>query len=113
MARNTGWDRPSSTPSSSRLGIRADIAEIREAIAEVHIHMCMVGGSHPVVYEADWERVEEGLVYPFHHNHDNIDILSNGLRLFSLVFTTLIAFSTPTGVLRCPSMATQVRYFYF
>ena len=66
MARNTGWDRPSSTPSSPRLAIRADIAEIREAIAEVHIHMCMVGGSHPVVYEADWERVEEGLVYPSH-----------------------------------------------
>ena len=93
--------------------LRVDIAEMREAIVEVHIHTRMVGGSHLVVYEADWERVEEGLVYPLHHNHDNIGILSNGLWLFSLVFTTLIAFSTPTGVLRCPSMATQVRYFHF
>ena len=41
--------------------IRADIAEIREAIAEVH--MRMVGGSLLVVYEADWERVEEGLKF--------------------------------------------------
>ena len=57
--------QPSGTGLPARLllpvlqHIRADIAEIREAIAEVH--MRMVGGSLLVVYEADWERVEEGL----------------------------------------------------
>ncbi|KAK7677069.1 hypothetical protein QCA50_019967 [Cerrena zonata] len=41
--------------------LREDIAEIREAIADVH--MRMVGGSLLIIYEADWERVEEGLKY--------------------------------------------------
>ena len=41
--------------------IRTDIAEIREAIAEVH--MRIAGGSLLVVYEVDWERVEEGLEF--------------------------------------------------
>ena len=59
--------QPSGTGLPARLllpvlqHIRADIAEIREAIAEVH--MRMVGGSLLVVYEADWERVEEGLKF--------------------------------------------------
>ena len=59
--------QPSGTGLPARLllpvlqRIRADIAEIREAIAEVH--MRMVGGSLLVVYEADWERVEEGLKF--------------------------------------------------
>ena len=59
--------QPSGTGLPARLllpvlqHIRADIAEIREAIADVH--MRMVGGSLLVVYEADWERVEEGLKF--------------------------------------------------
>ena len=59
--------QPSGTGLPARLllpvlqHIRADIAEIREAIAEVH--MRMVGGSLLVVYEADWESVEEGLKF--------------------------------------------------
>ena len=59
--------QPSGTGLPARLllpvlqHIRADIAEIREAIAEVH--MRMVGGSLLVVYEADWERIEEGLKF--------------------------------------------------
>ncbi|TBU29318.1 inositol polyphosphate kinase [Dichomitus squalens] len=39
--------------------MREDIAEIREALAQVH--MRMVGGSLLIIYEADWERAREGL----------------------------------------------------
>ncbi|RPD68539.1 SAICAR synthase-like protein [Lentinus tigrinus ALCF2SS1-7] len=39
--------------------LREDIAEIRAALAEVH--MRMVGGSLLIIYEADWERAREGL----------------------------------------------------
>ncbi|KAL1947162.1 hypothetical protein VTO73DRAFT_14123 [Trametes versicolor] len=39
--------------------LRDDIAEIRDALAEVH--MRMVGGSLLVIYEADLERAREGL----------------------------------------------------
>ncbi|KAI0792629.1 SAICAR synthase-like protein [Abortiporus biennis] len=39
--------------------LRQDIADIRDALSQ--IHMRMVGGSLLVVYEADWERAEEGL----------------------------------------------------
>ena len=59
--------QPSGTGLPARLLLpvlqhfRTDIAEIREAIAD--FHMCMVGGSLLVVYEADWERVEEGLKF--------------------------------------------------
>ena len=41
--------------------LRADIAEIREAVAKVH--MRMVGASLLIVYEADWDRCREGLKY--------------------------------------------------
>ncbi|KAI0081412.1 SAICAR synthase-like protein [Panus rudis PR-1116 ss-1] len=39
--------------------LREDIAEIKEALAELHFRM--VGGSLLIVYEADWARAEEGL----------------------------------------------------
>ncbi|KAI0373134.1 SAICAR synthase-like protein [Pilatotrama ljubarskyi] len=39
--------------------LREDIAEIRAALAEVH--MRMVGGSLLIVYEADWEKARAGL----------------------------------------------------
>ena len=50
--------------------LRVDIAEIREAIAEVH--MRMVGGSLLVVYEAGWERVEEGLKFLIEDDEDEM-----------------------------------------
>jgi 1D-myo-inositol-tetrakisphosphate 5-kinase/inositol-polyphosphate multikinase len=40
-------------------GVRVNIAEIRDALARVELRM--VGGSVLVIYEADWERAEEGL----------------------------------------------------
>ena len=39
--------------------LREDIAEIRAALAEVHLRM--VGGSLLIIYEADWARAREGL----------------------------------------------------
>ncbi|EJF56298.1 SAICAR synthase-like protein [Dichomitus squalens LYAD-421 SS1] len=39
--------------------MREDVAEIREALAQVH--MRMVGGSLLIIYEADWGRAREGL----------------------------------------------------
>ena len=38
--------------------LREDIAEIRAALAEVHLRM--VGGSLLIIYEADWARAREG-----------------------------------------------------
>ncbi|TFK87124.1 hypothetical protein K466DRAFT_565563 [Polyporus arcularius HHB13444] len=40
--------------------LREDIAEIRAALAEVHMRR-MVGGSLLIIYEADWECAREGL----------------------------------------------------
>ena len=68
--------QPSGTGLPARLllpilqHIRADIAEVREAIADVH--MRMVGGSLLVVYEADWERVEEGLKFLIEDDEDEM-----------------------------------------
>ncbi|KAK7040898.1 hypothetical protein VNI00_009494 [Paramarasmius palmivorus] len=54
---------PSGLPAKLLLpileNIKADIAEIREAFAA--IEMRMVGGSLLVIYEADWEKAEEGV----------------------------------------------------
>ncbi|KAK7677061.1 hypothetical protein QCA50_019959 [Cerrena zonata] len=72
VASSSSSPQPTSLPSSgtglpARLllpileYLREDIAEIREAIADVH--MRMVGGSLLIIYEADWERAEEGLKY--------------------------------------------------
>lgn len=41
------------------LGIREDVAEIRDACTS--IEMRMVGGSLLIIYEADWARAEESL----------------------------------------------------
>jgi 1D-myo-inositol-tetrakisphosphate 5-kinase/inositol-polyphosphate multikinase len=41
------------------IGIRDDIVALRNAFEQVHLRM--VGASILIVYEADWERVEEGL----------------------------------------------------
>ncbi|KAI0739221.1 SAICAR synthase-like protein [Daedaleopsis nitida] len=50
--------------------LREDIAEIRAALAEMHLRM--VGGSLLIIYEADWERAQEGLKWMEEHpDHDD------------------------------------------
>jgi len=41
--------------------LREDVAEIRQALSEIHLRM--VGGSLLIVYEADWNQAREGVKY--------------------------------------------------
>ncbi|RDX47392.1 SAICAR synthase-like protein [Lentinus brumalis] len=51
--------------------LREDIADIRAALADVH--MRMVGGSLLVIYEADWARAREGLKWLEEEEEDDED----------------------------------------
>lgn len=58
-------ESPPYLPRSSLLpileGVREEIADIRETLADVEIRM--VGASLLIVYEADWARAEEGIKF--------------------------------------------------
>lgn len=41
--------------------VREDVAEIRQALSQVEVRM--VGASLLIIYEADWERAQEGLMF--------------------------------------------------
>ena len=51
--------------------LKQDIAEIRAALAQVH--MRMVGGSILVIYEADWQRARDGVKWLEEHAQDEDD----------------------------------------
>ena len=51
--------------------LREDVAEIRAALAEMH--MRMVGGSLLIIYEADVERARKGLEWMAEHREDEDD----------------------------------------
>lgn len=52
-------------------GVRANVVEIRAALASVELRM--VGGSVLVIYEADWTRSEEGIKLVAEGGADEVD----------------------------------------
>ena len=52
-------------------GIREEVQEIRDIFAELEVRM--VGGSLLVIYEADWQKAEEGLIQDEDEDEDDSD----------------------------------------